>query len=358
MRHSRHPYHLRMATETGARLGAASVDAGSANVLDFGTPLTVRVLARLGPPRWLWIVLWAGSALLTPCLAVLILAATGQSARVTSLPGLMIAQGALAVAAGLLLWGLGRLTDEAKRLEPDLAHLTRGSRQPGRLPASASVVVPVMLTLAVTAINAVSVAPSYGPLVPVLLLPLVFLFLLPLMTFAWTYLLLLLGLDRLGRARLALDLFPQDRSLGLGPVGSLAFGGFVLLLAAAVPILVTGSQSLSTVTLDLFVLGVVVLAFFLSMWRLHGQLREAKARYLAEMRALYAAAYAPLRAAPTLEALESQASTLGTAKALVERAENILSWPIDERLTATLISLVVGILISLAARVVLIAAGY
>ena len=43
----------------------------------------------------------------------------------------------------------------------------------------------------------------------------------------------LLGLDRLGQERLSLDPFPQDTSLGLAPVGSLAFTGFALLLAGA-----------------------------------------------------------------------------------------------------------------------------
>ena len=44
------------------------------------------------------------------------------------------------------------------------------------------------------------------------------------MSFVWTYLALLLGLDRLGQERLSLDPFPQDTSLGLGAVSDPRFG--------------------------------------------------------------------------------------------------------------------------------------
>ena len=187
----------RMATDPILGLGLTT-DAGSESTLGLGLPVTERILDRLGPPRWFWIVAWAGTAVLTPILALLILAITGQSARVTSIAGLLIPQLALAVATGLLLWGLGRLTLEVRALEPDLARLTLGAHLAHRLPATSSVAVPILLTVTVVAINAVSVAPLYGAMVPLLLLPLVFIFLLPILTFAWTYLLLLLGLDQLG----------------------------------------------------------------------------------------------------------------------------------------------------------------
>src|SRR6266480_7262220 len=98
----------------------------------------------------------------------------------------------------------------------------------------------------------------------------------------------MLGLARPLSKKLALDPFPHDRSLGLAPVGSLAFTGFGLLFAAAIPIILSSSESAVTVLESYAVLGVSVLFFFLSMLRLHRQMSEAKAKNLQQARALYA----------------------------------------------------------------------
>ena len=71
---------------------------------------------------------------------------------------------------------------------------------------------------------------------------------------------------------------------------------------------------------------------FLAMWRLHRQMVAAKARYGAETRAVYAAAYEPYRIDGSLSTLEAQASVLGAAQALDERAQQIREWPLDQRL--------------------------
>ena len=119
----------------------------------------------------------------------------------------------------------------------------------------------------------------------------------------------------------------------------------------------TASSNLSTVAVSLLVVAITVAMFFLSMSRLHRQMADAKAGYIAQMRALYAEAYGPLRAKPTVKTLEARASLLSTAHALAERAERIQEWPVDERMTALVAIIVTGVVTSLIVRVLLVAAG-
>jgi hypothetical protein len=124
----------------------------------------------------------------------------------------------------------------------------------------------------------VSTAAEYGLAVAVIDVPLLTLMVVPAMSFLWTYGAILAGLDRLGRSRLALDLFPQDRSLGLGPVGAVAFTGFWLTFAAASPLLLSSGQDETTFAISVIAVLATVLLFVLSMARLHGQMRAAKSR--------------------------------------------------------------------------------
>jgi hypothetical protein len=318
--------------------------------------VTERILGRLGEPRLLWILLWASTAVLAPLLLLAILNYRGESGRVSSVQNLVLSQVALAYVVVLCLWGVGRLARGARAIEPELARLTKTERPVYIASDVTTVAGPLALTLAISIVNTAGSIGRFGPSA-IAIVPLLALSLLPITTFVWTYLELLVAIDRLGRERLALDVFPQDRSLGLGSVGSLAFTGFVVLIAAAVPILVTASSNLSTVAVSLLVVAVTVAMFFLSMSRLHRQMADAKAGYVARMRALYAEAYAPLRAKPTVKTLEARASLLSTAQALAERAEQIQEWPVDERMTALVAIIVTGVVTSLIVRVLLVAAG-
>ena len=231
---------------------------------------------------------------------------TGESARLRSVSDLLISQVVLAYSVGLALWGVGRLMRDARALEPHLIRLTRPEHRIYPVAGRATLAVPILLAVAIALVNTSSYWVRFGPLPALAVLPFLAIALLPVMTFVWTYLQLLVGLDRLGRARLALDLFPQDRSLGLSAVGSLAFDGFVLLFAGAIPIFVTTSANLSTVVASLALVGVTTTMFFLSMWRVHHQMAAAKESHVAQTRTLYAEAYAPLRATPTVEALTNR----------------------------------------------------
>jgi hypothetical protein len=315
--------------------------------------LTERILDRLGAPRWWWMVLWVAVPVLTPVVLLGTLALQGDSDRVLSPVDVMIPQVVLGYVVFLLLWGTGRLTRQAEALAPHLSKLTQGRPiQPG-LPERSDILGPVLLTLATLGLASIGWTARFGPLATVAIVPLFGLTFLPIMTFVWTYLALLIGLDRLGRGRLSLDTFPQDTSLGLAPVGSLAFTGFALLLAGALPIAVSNADDLSTVVVLLVVLGVSVALLFLSMWRLHRQMADAKARYVAQVRAAYADAYEPYREDESLATLEAQATALGAAQALDERARQIQEWPLDQRLVRILGFIVAAVASTIIGRFVL-----
>ena len=319
-----------------------------------GSPLTERLLGRLGSPRWLWIVLWGLVPLAQTLMVAIWFKLSGKS--VGSIPALLIPQAVLAYVVILLLWGLARLLRQARDLRPDLMRLTDRQHERDTMPNISSAVAPILLTTALAAANTTVNWISSGPFLALANLPFLALTVLPIMTFVYTYLALLVGLHRLGRHRLALDPFPHDRSLGLAPVGSLAFTGFGLLFAAAIPIILSSSESAVTLLESYAVLGVSVLFFFLSMLRLHRQMSEAKAKNLQQARALYASAYEPLRRSATLETLESQASVLAAAQALEERAASILTWPIGDQLMGIFIFIVAGVASGVIVRLAFLAA--
>jgi hypothetical protein len=323
---------------------------------DLGSPLTERVLGGLGRPRPLWILLWASSAVLAPLVLLAVLNVRGEIGRVSSVPNLVLSQIALSYVVALCLWGVGRLARGARAVEPQLVRLTKAER-PIYAPSDVLTLAgPLGLTLAFSVVNTAGSIGRYGPSA-IAVVPLLAISLLPIMTFVWTYLQLLVGIDRLGRVPLALDVFPQDRSLGLSSVGSLAFTGFVILFAAAIPILVTSSYNVLTVTVSLLVVAISVAMFFLSMGRLHRQMAQAKTAYVEQTRALFAEAYAPLRMKPTVKELQARASVLSVAQSLEERAERILEWPVDERMTAWVAIIATGVVTSVIVRVLLVAAG-
>lgn len=327
------------------------------DALRLGTPLTERVLARLGPPRYLWIVLWASTALVTLVLFRTALSLAGKTDP-RSFLDLFGPQAGLGYGALVALWGIGRLTRAARALNPEFSAAAPQEDRLSRLRGAADIAGPLVLTAAVMLGNQVTLSVVFAPAVALAVLIPQTQVILPLMTFVWTYLRLLLGLARLGRARLALDPFPQDRTLGLGPVGSIAFTGFGLLFAIAVPIVIVNLDDPLTTTIALLVLLVSVPVFFLSMWRLHHQMTEAKDRYVEDARRLYKAAYEPVRTNPTVEALNEQSRALSAAQALEERAHKVLEWPISEGVTAVIAVIFVGVVTSLIVRVIFIAAGY
>jgi hypothetical protein len=126
-----------------------------------------------------------------------------------------------------------------------------------------------------------------------------------------------------------------------------------MLLIWLVPVLLTGLPDVAGVVIGLVVLGGALATFFLSLFGLHRQMVEAKASELAIARDLYAQAYAPVRAAPTLETLEQQRTLLGAADALEKRASAIHEWPIDEGTSARVITITTSVIAMTIGRMIL-----
>jgi hypothetical protein len=172
-------------------------------------------------------------------------------------------------------------------------------------------------------------------------------------SFLWTYASLCLGLDRLGREPLRSPAVSGDSTLGLRPLGGVAFTGLWMLLAWLVPLVVTGLPDIVGVAIGVAVLSGSLAAFFLSLLRLHRRMVEVKESELAAARELYAEAYEPVRAAPTLETLERQQPFLGAVDALEKRAHAIHEWPIDEGIVARVITISTSVMAITAARLIL-----
>ena len=172
-------------------------------------------------------------------------------------------------------------------------------------------------------------------------------------SFVWTYAALQLGLHRLGGERLHPSAARGDPSLGLRPLGDVAFMGLWMLLALVVPVVVTGLSDIVGVAVGLVVLSVGLALFFLSLRRLHRQMADVKAAELTVARDLYAQAYEPVRAAQTLEALEQQRNVLGAADALEKRASAIHEWPIGEGTRAGVIAITTSVVAVTIARLIL-----
>jgi hypothetical protein len=172
-------------------------------------------------------------------------------------------------------------------------------------------------------------------------------------TLLWVYASLQLGLHRLGREHLVKDTVNVDPLLGLRPFGHVAFMGLWMLLAWLAPVVLTGLPDVPGAILGLAILGASLGLFFLSLYRLHGQMVEVKRTELAIARDLYARAYEPVRTAPTLAVLEEQRGLLGAADALEKRANAIHDWPIDEGTFARVLTITTSVVAITIARLIL-----
>ena len=155
-----------------------------------------------------------------------------------------------------------------------------------------------------------------------------------------------LGLDRLGRERLLPGSDRVDPTLGLRPLGDVALTWLVLLV-------LTGLPDVVGVAIGVVILTGALLAFFLSLRRLHRQMANVKESELAIARALYAEAYEPLRKTRTLETLERQHTLLGAADALEKRTDAIHEWPLSEGTVARVITITTSVIAVAIARLIL-----
>jgi hypothetical protein len=172
-------------------------------------------------------------------------------------------------------------------------------------------------------------------------------------TALWVVISILLELDRLGRRPLHLLPFEEDRSLGLRPLGSLAFAAFLLFTAALVPLAAARTD-------DVYGLGILLLqyllgvgVFFLSLLRLRLQLLRAKSEYAKEATRLYADAFKGMGQRWTLGALEKEGALLSAAEAVERRVATIQEWPFDHSLFTRIAAIVTGVTATIVARLIM-----
>jgi hypothetical protein len=320
-------------------------------------PLTERILSRLPGSRLGWIIAWS----LVPWVNVAIVLAVGglEWDTTADLGSELINRAAVSVAVLLSLWGaaridgdLGRLratlTDAVQQERPDVDRIFRGidsTAGPLILTAAVAVVLPLDEALRGDAGAAVLQATTW------------LIFGIPLSTAVWVYLALQLGLDRLGRGHLTLRPYSGDRTLGLEPVGGLAFTGFWMLFGAVTPIVLTSSADLPTVIVGSIVLAIALSLFFLSVRGLHRQMTTIKRRELQRAANLYSQAYEKVQETPTLDVLEQQTPLLNAAENLEKRAERIQAWPFDEPTFARVATIATSAVATIVARMLLAPTG-
>lgn len=340
----------------------AGPNAAEASARPFEIPLTERLLARLPGPRWAWMVAWAA------LLPVVLIASAGPSSL--GAPWALAAgddwRGAgsrfwaglgpalLAAIYGVphAVWAASRIAKRAAEASPALSAVqldTEGKVTVAR--GMGSVLGPLGLAAALGALAAVSVASWRGP-GHLALAPALALILLPQVTLLWVYLSLMSGLYRLGSHPLALEQYSGDKSLGLRPVGRVAFTGFWAFVSNFAPLglLAFGGRS----AVDLVIVSAFLLlgtfAIFGSLLRVRAQMAEAKRKQVARARKLYAEAYEPLRSSPSLEILERQAPLLAAAEALEKRADGIQRWPFSDALLARAVVIASSVLAAVVTR--------
>lgn len=315
-------------------------------------PITERILAALPGPRVLWIVAWALVPWVNAGINLLLEPEARSAVWEQSRLLIVLNYGALTLAIVITLWGTGRIARRIETLrESTSTVLEMDAREPFR--GMNSVGGPLLAAAATAAVFALSALLGDGSMAGSIRGVTWFFLGIPIWTFLWTYGALQLGLDRLGREHLVPDAVRVDPYLGLRPLGGVAFMGLWMLMAWLVPVFLTGLPDVVGVVVGSLVLLCGLAAFFLSLVRLHRQMVDVKASELATARDLYAEAYEPVRAEPTLETLERQRSLLAAADSLEKRAQAIQEWPIDDGTLARVITIATSVIAIMVGRLIL-----
>jgi hypothetical protein len=318
-----------------------------------GGPLTERILERLPGPRLAWVLAWA----LVPWLNLAVVMASGaDNWATTDSPAAEVSnRGAVTLAVLLSLWGSAKISDQLRLLGPALVKVVeRDEPAVNRLfHGIDSTMAPLLLTAAAVIVLPLDEALAGEPVAALIQAATWLVIGIPLGTAVWVYLTLQTGLIRLGRSHLALDAYRGDRSLGLRPVGRLAFTGFWLLFGSVAPLVITSMSDLPGTIMGITVLVAGVVAFFLSLRRLNRQMVAVKQRELERALALYREAYQPIHDEPTLAVLQQQVGLLSAAEALEKRVERIQQSPFDEATFAHVVTIASSVAAVIIARLIL-----
>jgi len=313
-------------------------------------PLTERVLHLLPGSRTSWAVAWAAS----PLLQLFFADPAGRLSRLDHLsaPALWT----WVYANLLLLFGLGWVGSQLYAAGPLLARLASDPQEAADRPLfrwTGSVTGPLLLTLgglAATTIPALIRHPSPAVLGGAALR---FIALVPPAAGLWVYVAMLVDIHRVGRMRLTLLPFEEDRSLGLRPLGAVAFSTFLIVTAVFAPVLVysaTGPRRLAAgVGLYLGATALILAA----LYRLHRLMLAVKREHVAWARGRYARAVKAVRGDPSGASLRAHAEELQAAESLERHAASILEWPVDDVDLARAAVIITGVVAATAARLLL-----
>ena len=148
--------------------------------------------------------------------------------------------------------------------------------------------------------------------------------------------------------------FPEDRSLGLAPAGTLLTSIVLLLAATLIPSFLFGTQSPTDLVSIVLVFVFAMAALLFAVWRVHVLMAAERERVLTAARARYAPVYRS-----TLEGRpDPDAPTMSTVDALVKGAESIQPWPLDEGMQRILAIVVTGVTTGIIIRLILFALGF
>jgi energy-converting hydrogenase Eha subunit E len=339
------------AAEVAVAAPAMSSPLGSRGL---GVPLTERILSRLPGPRLPWMVIWA----LVPWLNLVAVYVSGAAewAGTATIPASEVLNRAAVTGAILLsLWGAARITDDLRRVGIALTEVVEQDERDvrGLFRGVDSTVAPLLLTAVGVLVLPLDEALTGAPLAALIQGATWVIIGIPLWTAIWVYLRLQRGFDRLGRGHLTLLGYRGDRSLGLRPVGRLAFTGFWMLVGSVGPLVLTNASDPPGVILGVAVLAVGVGLFFLSLRRLNRRMVAVKQREITLARELYMQAYEKVRDQPTLEVLQGQVGLLNAAEALEKRAERIQEWPFDDATFARVVTIASSAAATIIARFLL-----
>jgi len=173
----------------------------------------------------------------------------------------------------------------------------------------------------------------------------------PQATAFWTVVVALIAIADIDRLP---GTFPEDRSLGLTPVGTILTSIVVLLAAAFIPSFLFGAQTPTDLVSIALVFVVALGALLFAVWRIHLLMDAERERILETARSRYAAIYRS-----TLEGTPARgAPTMSTVDALVKGAESIQPWSLDEGMQRVLAIVMTGVTTGIIIRLILFALGF
>jgi hypothetical protein len=319
--------------------------------------LTESILAVLPGRRSVWVAVWALVPWLNLALATAIGGVAADGSRVPLAE--VLNRAAVTVAVLLSLWGAARIAAELRTIQPALTEIVdEDERDVARLFRGIdSLAGPLILVGAVALILPLDEAQRGDRAGAALQAGTWLVIGVPICTAVWGYVVLQAGLNRLGAGKVNLQGYNGDRSLGLLPIGRLAFTGFWMLVGTVAPLVATGFADRPTQVVGITVLIAAVALLFVSLRRVHRQMAAVKQQEISRALALYQQAYQELRDRPSLEVLERRAALLKAAEDLERRAEHIRAWPFAEGTFTWVFAIAVGSTATIVARLLLTTAG-